>query len=325
MAIEFRCTTCNKLLRTEDNTAGKQAKCPSCGTVLPIPAATGGGDAPQRGSDPLPSEMQRPAPMAPLTGYSPFDTDAPQPGHPNPGQPYPGQVPGANPYQSPLYNMSNPQGLSGPRSGPPWERDRPSFGSFIETVKLVYSSPEFFFNNMRREGGLGLPMGFSMIGGTIGLIIGTGFQLAVQFGIGAVFAPNDPDLAAPGPLEATIFLVAFTIFAPLGILLGVFLYSGIYHVMLMMLKGANFPFETTFRVVAYNTGAFSLLIAVPICGQFIAGIVQIVVSIIGLSKAQEISGGKASAAVLIPLAVCCGLAIAFYGAIIAIAIAAAAQ
>jgi len=37
MSIEFRCT-CGKLLRTQDNTAGKQAKCPQCGTVLSIPA-----------------------------------------------------------------------------------------------------------------------------------------------------------------------------------------------------------------------------------------------------------------------------------------------
>lgn len=38
MAIEFRCTQCGKLLRTADDTAGKQAKCPACGTVLSIPA-----------------------------------------------------------------------------------------------------------------------------------------------------------------------------------------------------------------------------------------------------------------------------------------------
>lgn len=37
MPIEFRCDQCGKLLRTGDETAGKQAKCPSCGTVQPIP------------------------------------------------------------------------------------------------------------------------------------------------------------------------------------------------------------------------------------------------------------------------------------------------
>lgn len=37
MAIDFRCTQCGKLLRTGDDTAGKQAKCPACGTVMTIP------------------------------------------------------------------------------------------------------------------------------------------------------------------------------------------------------------------------------------------------------------------------------------------------
>lgn len=39
MSIEFRCGQCGKLLRTGDETAGKQAKCPSCGAVQPIPTA----------------------------------------------------------------------------------------------------------------------------------------------------------------------------------------------------------------------------------------------------------------------------------------------
>lgn len=41
MPIEFRCTACGKLLRTPDETAGKQAKCPECGAVMaiPVPAA----------------------------------------------------------------------------------------------------------------------------------------------------------------------------------------------------------------------------------------------------------------------------------------------
>lgn len=40
MPIEFRCHQCQKLLRTKDDTAGKQAKCPQCGTVLTVPSST---------------------------------------------------------------------------------------------------------------------------------------------------------------------------------------------------------------------------------------------------------------------------------------------
>ncbi|MEX0675721.1 MAG: hypothetical protein WD063_01515 [Pirellulales bacterium] len=37
MSIDFRCTNCEKLLRTQPGTAGKKARCPQCGTVLVIP------------------------------------------------------------------------------------------------------------------------------------------------------------------------------------------------------------------------------------------------------------------------------------------------
>lgn len=52
MAIEFRCAQCGKLLRTGDDTAGKQAKCPECGNVMTIPLPT---QAPSA-SNPEPSE-----------------------------------------------------------------------------------------------------------------------------------------------------------------------------------------------------------------------------------------------------------------------------
>ena len=78
MPIEFRCTKCSKLLRTPDDTAGKQARCPQCGTILAIPAA-----APA--SPPIAAPLAAPAP-APY--YSPEQTQA--------------AVTNPNPYQSSL-------------------------------------------------------------------------------------------------------------------------------------------------------------------------------------------------------------------------------
>ena len=52
MPIEFRCNQCGRLLRTGDETAGRQAKCPECGglTAVPEPGASppeaGGGESP---------------------------------------------------------------------------------------------------------------------------------------------------------------------------------------------------------------------------------------------------------------------------------------
>ena len=43
--IEFHCTSCNKLLRTADDKAGKRARCPDCGESIQVPGGAGGGDA----------------------------------------------------------------------------------------------------------------------------------------------------------------------------------------------------------------------------------------------------------------------------------------
>ncbi len=68
MAIEFRCTDCGKLLRTGDDTAGRQAKCPECGTVTTIPAAA-------------PSDSVPPPPPPPPSSVDPA------PSLQSPGQP----------------------------------------------------------------------------------------------------------------------------------------------------------------------------------------------------------------------------------------------
>ena len=59
MPIEFRCTSCDKLLRTADETAGQQAKCPACGAVMSVPET---------------SEAARPAAASPFGGENPFES-----------------------------------------------------------------------------------------------------------------------------------------------------------------------------------------------------------------------------------------------------------
>lgn len=66
MSIEFRCSGCSKLLRTPDEAAGKMAKCPACGTILDVPAATPPGPAPdaagpERGGPTMPSPFAAPS------------------------------------------------------------------------------------------------------------------------------------------------------------------------------------------------------------------------------------------------------------------------
>jgi hypothetical protein len=75
----------------------------------------------------------------------------------------------------------------------------------------------------------------------------------------------------------------------------------------MIVGGANQPFETTFRVLAFTHGSTGVLELIPVCGGLIALVWAIVVNCIGLARAHETDTGRAVLAVFLPLVVCCGL------------------
>lgn len=299
MPIEFRCTSCNKLLRTADETAGKQAKCPQCGTVVDIPHPSQPAPPPASFGEPL---GNIPSPGLP-GGREPAST------------PF-GPASTMNPYQSPLTApdaYSAPS--SGPRSGPPWERNRPSFGSFVDTVKLLYSQLPFFFLDMRREGGIGAPLGFGVIGGMIGVIAVFLTNLVLQgvFGMALGGFNQIGVMAGVGAASLAMALACYPVLLVISLLLS----AGICHLMLMILGGAKYPYETTFRAIAYSFGGAYLLAAIPICGGYIALVVVIVFSIFGVMNAHETSGWKATGAVLIPAILCACAGVVLVAAAIA--------
>src|SRR5205823_8909480 len=61
---------------------------------------------------------------------------------------------------------------SAARSGLPWDARQTNgfFNAFIETLQMVLSRPTEAFTRMRREGGLGEPLLYAMIGGTFGAV-----------------------------------------------------------------------------------------------------------------------------------------------------------
>ena len=165
------------------------------------------------------------------------------------------------------------------RPGLPWEhrQERGFFNAFIETLTMVLTRPAEAFSVMKREGGLGEPLIYALIGGSVGGIL--------------------------SPLFLAIFL---------------FIWSALAHLCLMIVGGANQPFETTFRVLAFTQGSTGPLQIIPVCGGLIAGVWAIVCYCIGLARAHETDTGRAVLAVFLPLIVCCGggvlIAFMFMGA-----------
>jgi hypothetical protein len=189
------------------------------------------------------------------------------------------------------------------RTGLPWEhrQERGFFNAFIETLTMVLTRPAEAFSVMKREGGLGEPLIYALIGGCLGGIVSALFSLGFQ-SIG-LFADKNNSLAAMTGMG--IGFVAI-ILVPLVIVIVLFIWSGLAHLCLMIFGGANQSFETTFRVFAFTQGSTGPLQIIPLCGGLISFVWMLVCSCIGLARAQETDTGRAVLAVSSPLIVCCG-------------------
>ena len=233
----------------------------------------------------------------PLSQFTEFAEDlaaaAPAPSAPSPQTPTPPT----------MVAPSAGSTTAAPQSGLPWdERDSKGlFSAFIETLQMVLTRPSEAFTAMRREGGLGEPLLYAIIGGSFGLIFYFLYQLAFQ-SLG-MFANR------PNPLGhlvgASIGGVILIILVPVLVTIIAFINAAILHVCLMIVGGAKQPFETTFRVICFASGSVFPLMVVPLCGGLIAGIWDIVLRCIGLARAHETDTGRAVLAVLLPVIVCC--------------------
>src|ERR1041385_1594022 len=88
-------------------------------------------------------------------------------------------APGAPPAQISAATTSE---TAAHRSGLPWEhrQERGFFNAFVETLVMVLTKPGEAFAVMKREGGLGGPLIYALIGGCIGGVVSFLFSLCLQ-------------------------------------------------------------------------------------------------------------------------------------------------
>ena len=193
---------------------------------------------------------------------------------------------------------------AGARSGLPWDerQQKGFFTAFIETLQMVLTRPAEAFTVMKREGGFGEPLIYAVVGGSVGAIVS--FLFSLLFHSFGMFADQRNPLNAMAGMG--IGSIGFIILAPLAIVIGLFIVAGIVHLCLMIVGGANQPFETTFRVLAFTQGSTGVLQVIPVCGGLIAAVWGIVVNCIGLARAHETDTGRAVLAVVVAVVICCG-------------------
>lgn len=188
------------------------------------------------------------------------------------------------------------------RTGLPWDQRETKglFSAFIETLQMVLSRPTEAFSAMKREGGLGEPLIYAMIGGSAGLIVYLIYNFAFQ-SLGVFASRPNPVLH----LFVGVGGIFLLILAPVLVAISVFVSAAIFHLCLMLVGGAKQSFETTFRVVCFAEGSIQPLLVVPFCGGLIVGIWKIVLYCIGFARAHETDTGRAVLAVLLPVILCC--------------------
>lgn len=194
------------------------------------------------------------------------------------------------------------------QEGPAWEH-REELGflkALLETVRDVLIEPTATFSRMKQRGGFGAPLVFLLILSMVGTVVQEAYNIAFQRFGGALLKGDEANALMArmgGPLDSLQAIVIM----PIVIVIGAFLGAGIVHLCLMLVGGANRPYEATFRVLAYASGAVSVFSLVPVCGALLVAVWGLVVEIIGLSEVQQIGKGRATFAIFLPLIVCCGL------------------
>ena len=188
---------------------------------------------------------------------------------------------------------------------PAWEeRERIGFFPAISrTVSAVLMRPVQTFAAMKQTGGLANPLLYFV------LLSSSMFAVSVLYQIAAT--SMNPEVFAKGLPHAskTAFSVALlgsVLISPALYVVSAFLSSGITHLCLKALGGANRPFETTFRVICYAQASAMVFNLFPMCGGLIGVIWGAYCIIIGLKETHGISGWKATLAITLPGLLCCG-------------------
>ena len=324
--IQFNCPSCRQLVKVTAAAAGARGKCPHCQAVVQIPTKS----TVQTSAAPPASATEGLTPQ-PDTGLTPPRDDpfadlpdlSPPPKQDPLARPASGSFgggAGTNSYFEPSSahkrrKIFKPR-VNVSRNGLPWDKNLKPDGAFSKTTKLILFSPNKAFCMMKREGGIGRPLGFGyagFVGGVMASVLYAAVIAGVVLGVSYfMFRAGGKEAANAGQVFTTYGIIVGIVVggqliqSSLFVVLGSFVNAGIHHLLLMMLEGANHPYETSYRATAYSMGACGAVLFVPVLGSIVFPFVYPVITILSLKNAHETSAGRAAFAVLLPYAILCG-------------------
>jgi uncharacterized protein YbaR (Trm112 family) len=172
----------------------------------------------------------------------------------------------------------------------PWE-DRGRLGwlrALYETVRTSLLAPKAFFSRMPVSGGWSAPLSYA---GIMCVLSAFGASLWLFVLPEAEVAGFHVTLSTYPGLVLQLMLRTVAVLA---------FYGALVHLAVSLFKGGPAWMQTTARVVAYASGAL-LLALLPYIGPPLAGLWTLVLCVVGLREAQELTTGKAVVAAFSPI------------------------
>lgn len=185
------------------------------------------------------------------------------------------------------------------QNGAPWEnRSETGFAQgTYRTFKQVLFSPTAFFRGLTFNGGIREPLAFGLLVGAVGNMFGIFWPVLMMSG--GLFPFGD---AIFGHLTVGLIFLVMVVAVPVCVTLTMFIYSGILHLLLLIVGGGKNRFEATFRVVAYSQAAQAWDL-IPVVGSWIGSIWRLIVQVIGLREMHNISYLRVFMAFLLPIGI----------------------
>ena len=165
--------------------------------------------------------------------------------------------------------------------------------AFWRISKSILFRPSATFSALNYDSGMLSALVYLFIYGSLGQIIGRYWftLLGIHYGI-----------LQGSPLSNTLHFATTVLFTPPLFLAVVFVAAVLVHFVLRILLAAQRPFSATFQVMAYGSGAASIINVIPFVGRIIMPFWALGLYFVGLCRAHQTSKAKVLFALFLPLA-----------------------
>jgi DNA-directed RNA polymerase subunit RPC12/RpoP len=203
----------------------------------------------------------------------------------------------------------------------PWD-ERETLGlwrAWWRTSVQLISSPGQTLSTANPEGTVGSSLLFAVLSLVVGYTPTFGLYALAMIPM-ALLGKGElgKDLDGLSPLIIPLVMVVYGGLLVVFQLAGVLIWAGIDHLGLMLLGAKPKSYTVTVRANALSMGPY-LVGLVPFCGFYVFFIWALVLRVLALMHLHKTTGGKATAAVLVPVVLLCGGLMLFYAAVFALA------